>query len=984
MGARFDVFLSHNSKDKPVVRTLRDALQQHRISVWFDETKLPGGAEWQKEIEEGIRTSGCGIVAIGKSGISRWQRKEMDVLVALAVEEDKRVIPVLLPGAEGLDGLPRFLSSYTCVDLRKGLSGTELEKLIHGIKGQEPEQSPGSVSSVPPVISPTRLTHGAEVLFGREQELADLEAAWAEPGTHVVTLVAWGGVGKTSLIIDWMTRMSHDGWRGAERVFDWSFYSQGTREQGEASADPFITEALKFFGDPEMAASPAPPWDKGARLAQLVAARRTLLVLDGLEPLQYPPSSATPGKLKDQAVEALLKGLAQQNPGLCIVTTREHVADLGPFNRTAAPERHLEHLSEEAGAALLRQAKVKGTEKELQEASREVDGHALTLSLLGSFLARAHGGDIRKRDLVDFQEADAKVQGGHAFRVMSAYETWLARSGEEGQRQLAILRLLGFFDRPADPRCLASLCAPPAIPGLTEPLADLSDIDWNLAVTALAEAGLVKTADYAPRKVRGYGKEAESKSLIGMPLGAPEDFDPARPHGLRGEVLDAHPLLREHFGAQVRCGHLEAWKEGHRRVYEYLKASVPYWPEGAEGLQPLYQAVAHGCQAGLYQDACDDVFCGRIQRGTRGAQAFYSINMLGLIGANLGAVTCFFEQSWTRVTASLPEVFQGWLLNEAARCLRALGRLREALDPIRAGMEMVVRSEDWKNAAVGASNLSELELTLGDIAAALRDGEQCLDFAERSKGAFQRVVNRTTLADALHQVGRCAEAMERFEEAEAMQAKEQPRFLLLYSLGGFRYCDLLLADAERAAWQCSIVEKSGRGRNRDVNVRRLARCGEVVERATQTLEWVTAHMSLLTIALDHLTLGRAALYRAILASKATERATALQTAREQISEAVTGLRRAGQQADLPHGLLMRAWLRHVEGDAEGARADLEEAWEIAERGSMRLHMADIQLYRARLFHDKAALAEARKLIDVCGYHRRDPELADAEEAAKGW
>ena len=70
--------------------------------------------------------------------------------------------------------------------------------------------------------------------------------------------------------------------------------------------------------------------------------------------------------------------------------------------------------------------------------------------------------------------------------------------------------------------------------------------------------------------------------------------------------------------------------------------------------------------------------------------------------------------------------------------------------------------------------------------------------------------------------------------------------------------------------------------------------------------------------------------------------------------------------------------------AAGCRADLDEAWRIAGRGSMRLHMADVWLHRARLFRDKAALAEARKLIAECGYHRRDAELADAEEAAEAW
>ena len=74
--------------------------------------------------------------------------------------------------------------------------------------------------------------------------------------------------------------------------------------------------------------------------------------------------------------------------------------------------------------------------------------------------------------------------------------------------------------------------------------------------------------------------------------------------------------------------------------------------------------------------------------------------------------------------------------------------------------------------------------------------------ADRSGDPFQRMINRTTYADALHQAGRTRRSRERFGEAEAMQAEDSPSYPLLYSLRGFRYCDLLLAGAERAAWRC--------------------------------------------------------------------------------------------------------------------------------------------------------------------------------------
>jgi len=114
------------------------------------------------------------------------------------------------------------------------------------------------------------------------------------------------------------------------------------------------------------------------------------------------------------------------------------------------------------------------------------------------------------------------------------------------------------------------------------------------------------------------------------------------------------------------------------------------------------------------------------------------------------------------------------------------------------------------------------------------------------------------------------------------------------------------------------------------------------------------------------------------------RQSKIEQAREQLTAAVDGLRRAGQQDHIPNGLLSRAWLRFVEGDSDHVRADLDEAWEIAERGPMKLFMADIHLHRARLFRDKESLAKGAELIRKCGYWRRKEELADAEAAARQW
>jgi hypothetical protein len=169
---------------------------------------------------------------------------------------------------------------------------------------------------------------------------------------------------------------------------------------------------------------------------------------------------------------------------------------------------------------------------------------------------------------------------------------------------------------------------------------------------------------------------------------------------------------------------------------------------------------------------------------------------------------------------------------------------------------------------------------------------------------------------------------------------------------GFWYCDLLLAAAERAAWRRTHAKAQSR---KEENLCALAplreileSCHAVAQRATQTLKWMQAYSGapLLDIALDHLTLGRAALYAAILQE------SPLSNLKSEIEQAVSGLRRAGQQDPLVLGLLTRAWLRFLTAartGPESAQSDLDEAWEIAQRGPMPLFLADIHLSRARLF-----------------------------------
>ena len=54
MPMRHDVFLSHDSDDKPTVRKLRATLKKRGVRVWLDEDELRPGQRWIHGLEEAL------------------------------------------------------------------------------------------------------------------------------------------------------------------------------------------------------------------------------------------------------------------------------------------------------------------------------------------------------------------------------------------------------------------------------------------------------------------------------------------------------------------------------------------------------------------------------------------------------------------------------------------------------------------------------------------------------------------------------------------------------------------------------------------------------------------------------------------------------------------------------------------------------------------------------------------------------------------
>lgn len=527
-------------------------------------------------------------------------------------------------------------------------------------------------------------------VFGRDDELLLLDAAWANPSTNIVVFHALGGAGKSALVSKWLAQMAKRNYDGARRVFGWSFFSQGSSENRSDSSEAFIDSALEFFG----VTVEGDYFRKADRLAEALRAERTVLVLDGVEPLQYPPNTAglPEGGFKDRALQTILNHLAAQQRGLCIITSRERLSDLNGYDEATVIQRPLDHLpyatatGEQPCAQLLRALGVTGDDAEMLQAAQEFQGHAYGLTLLSSYVAEVLGGDLRRRkDIANLFDDDRF--GASADRMIAAYETWLGAGVE-----VAILRLLGLFDRPAEAASIAALRAAPALPGLTEMLQGLSVVKWQQALSKLRRLNLLS---------------------------------PANPHA-PGE-LDAHPLVREHFRQQLKAHAPEAWRAGNLRLYEHLTRTAKYRPNTLEEMALLYAAVTHGCEAGCHKEVFYKIYQRRIHRGVEA----YSINKLGAWCADLAALQNFFAVPWRILVAGLDTDDQASLLNDCGFALRALGRLQEAIQLIQTGLEMHLERNNFHAAARSSSNISEIYLTSGNVQQAIAYAKQSIKLANK-------------------------------------------------------------------------------------------------------------------------------------------------------------------------------------------------------------------------------------------------------------
>jgi len=293
---------------------------------------------------------------------------------------------------------------------------------------------------------------------GRAELLAALDRDWADPQRRVTGLIGFGGEGKSSLARQWVETLlslpSEEGKMAPpDGVFWWGFYEK-------PSVDEFFEAAITWLGGETLAQRTRSSSTRAQVIGAMLGAGRVLFVLDGLEVMQHQDGDQY-GLLRSADLRAFLELFAgPEHNSFCLLTSRAPLLDLMDY--TTYTHRDVERLLPGDGRALLRNLGVTGADAALDQVVADWDGHALTLGLVGSYLADRYGGDVRKIDDLPPPTADEpRYQRVH--RVLRRYDEHLT----EAER--AFLTLFSAFRTPVRKEAFGKVFRAPQSPPPPQP-----------------------------------------------------------------------------------------------------------------------------------------------------------------------------------------------------------------------------------------------------------------------------------------------------------------------------------------------------------------------------------------------------------------------------------------------------------------------------------------------------------------------------------
>ena len=340
-------------------------------------------------------------------------------------------------------------------------------------------------------------------LFDRRNDFeALLSIKYSQSKKKILYFYGWGKIGKTTLINKWFEKNIVTS--RFQSVFGWSFHNQILSKQDDSSS-LFFHKVIEWLG---VVNEDVKSMNGVERLVSIINEKKVLIILDGLEIMQSEEEFGR-GKIIDPYLIHFISCLTQTEFGLCIITSRLYPIDLEKYTKLIQI-RNLEHISKNAGKDFLIQNGIQGTVQELKNISQDFGNNALAINLLSSYISQFQSKHVS--EALNIEDIDIPEEAGkHPRRIMEAIVSRFTNVLEK-----EILAIVGLYDRPTSFTSLRNILAGETITGLNEHLKKCTNDELNNSIEGLRQLKLL-----APHR---------------------ED---------QPEIIDSHPLVRQHFGEKL-------------------------------------------------------------------------------------------------------------------------------------------------------------------------------------------------------------------------------------------------------------------------------------------------------------------------------------------------------------------------------------------------------------------------------------------------
>jgi len=494
-------------------------------------------------------------------------------------------------------------------------------------------------------------------------------------------------------------------------ILVWSFYE-------EPDTDAFLREACIVFAGEEGEGA-------GGRLERLQRAlsgnEAHLLVLDGLERVQsIGKAGRARGDLEDHRLKNLLRSIAN---GLgrtrALITSRFKLTDLEQWEGAGYHGTHLDVLDEQAAVEVLRAWKVRGDENQLLTLADSVGRHALSVSVLGSYLAHFCHGDPKEAEEFNLEEVSSdEPQAAKLGRILAGY----AKNLSAEERDLLVR--LSVFPR-----------------GVTVDILEyLVDAGGEIAgaLVGIPQAKLVRLAERLHHQGLVYAYKRQN--LL---------------------TYTAHPFLREYFRNLLGVPPEKIHEAVRSKLAVGLDTKPITKPREPEMLDRYEALIEHSILAGHVKEAFD-LFHNAMGGEPQSSHIYHTLCDYGRIIRVLSLFSADGEPLHLAPQLSLKD--RSFLINAWGLAAHALGDLSTAKHCYDLANGLAQKDKDWKKLSGGLQDEAGVLFYSGAFLSAQKLLEESLEYAQEDD-RYSRRGGHSFLAATCHALGKIPEAIENFTKA---------------------------------------------------------------------------------------------------------------------------------------------------------------------------------------------------------------------------